>query len=392
MFRYLLVIAATFMPLALIAALPTAASAQDLRTLQARCTSSEGSPAVCLPYAQAAQLSGIPTEVTRGTKVLTASCLAGHGESCYYSGLASRMNFDGANYADWETGVFFRDGCDQNFAAACYELGYLYSTGQGVDQEQATALALYRKACALGYAKGCDGVDFLAPAGPSDPRYAQIPAIDPSLPAITQLAQAGLIVEGRASGDRQGALNTVIRLMEESNAGGEWLLAEWFAKGLPGLLDKNEGNAAILFQNAAKQGHVDAMIEHGMILWYGYYGATVDQDLGKRYMRVAANRGSQMAEAIWRSMEAEPIRQANARRQREMEAMEASQRASYSSRLSNAVSSWSSASSSSISASNSAARASWQRYEARQDATNFNNAIRYITGSASTCPSFNPYC
>lgn len=112
-------------------------------------------------------------------------------------------------------------------------------------------------------------------------------------------------------------LIAAMQLVREGNEDAEWLMDGWMFHGLPGFFGPDKrGDGLILFENAARVGHVDAAIFMGMADWCGD-GVEQDRAKGERYMSIAASRGSKMAAAILRSMQAEGQRQDMARRQRE---------------------------------------------------------------------------
>ncbi|NOQ31604.1 MAG: sel1 repeat family protein [Helicobacteraceae bacterium] len=49
----------------------------------------------------------------------------------------------------------YKKACDGGLAIGCYNLGNMYSTGDGVKQNKSTAMKLYKQACDGGYARGC---------------------------------------------------------------------------------------------------------------------------------------------------------------------------------------------------------------------------------------------
>ena len=173
--------------------------------------------------------------------------------------------------------------------------------------------------------------------------------------------------------------------MQEGNEDAAWLLGGWLYYGLPGVFDTSRrADGLVLFENAARVGHVEAAIYMGMAYWYGD-GVAEDRAKGERYMLIAANRGSQMAGAIYRSMKAEPIRQENARRQKEYEEWAAARQNDW-------ASSWTSwtPSASAFAPSPPA----WTGPSVSQiiDNSNWNQRINYLSGSTTACPSSNPYC
>ena len=342
----------------------------------------------CAIHARFLVQSSNPSDVGMGTKLLTQACIARVAAACNDAGLTAKRGPAGSGFADWEIALSFRDGCDQGDGAACGNLGQLYVEGNSrIKVDLARAVALYDKGCALGDQAACQHIQALGSRAAQ--ARANRPAIDPAAPTKAQLAEAAAIVK---AGRGQEGLIVVGRLMEEGNADASWMMAGWYYYGEPGVMDTpNTREGFILFDNAARQGHIEALKWVGMAHWEGT-GVPVDQDKGLGYMQAAARLGDPAAIAIARSMEYEPVRQANARQQAEMVAAAERQRTSWSAAWNNALSSWSSSLSSSMSASSSSSSASWQRYQSQSDMNNFNNYISYMSGGTTACISSNPYC
>ncbi len=340
--------------------------------------------AACALHGRYLTQSGNPKQVRLGTKLLSRSCLAGVAAACNDAGLVAGRKPAGSGLADWEEALSFRDGCDLRLAAACHNLGKLYRDGNGkVKVNRGSALALFEAACKGGEQAACRDAKSLASA------RSNIPAISPALTAEAQLAKA---VEAGKSGRGQVAFDTAARLMQEAVPEAEFLLAGWFYYGERGVIDTpNQRNGRILFENAARQGHVQASIWTGMAYWYGD-GFTQDRRKGEGYMAIAANSGNEMAAAILRSMKSEPVREARARAAAEAAKRAEARKNDWGNWISVAARQWSSAASSYRPPVRDPMAASWARFNARQDQTNFNNAMRYYSGSSSACPSFNKYC
>ena len=318
----------------------------------------------------------------KGEQFLDASCHGGDGIACNYIGRIGLSQVPGATTTENEGRYYLQRGCDLEYGPACSYLSVVFSSGIGVDQDNAIALALNEKACRLGDGEGCSMAKDLLAADSG--LRARIPAIDPALPSGEQLRRAKAAVDG---GDRMVGVRTVIRLMQEDNEDAEWLLGNWLYHGLPGVFDTSRrGDGLVLFENAARVGHVDAAVFMGMAYWYGD-GVAEDHARGEHYMAIAASRGSQMAGAILRSMKAEPLRQESARRAKEYEEWAARRQSDW-------QSSW----------------AAWKpsfslglsgytppTYTGKSvgqilDEGNWNQRINYLSGSTTACPSSNPYC
>ncbi|HMO75381.1 MAG TPA: hypothetical protein PKD99_16425 [Sphingopyxis sp.] len=368
--------------------------AQAAATARTGCLGASGDIVLaCAIHARYLSMTGNPADAKKASGMLTNACLAKVGEACNDAGLMAKRNPPGSGFATWEVARSFRDGCDLDYGPACGNLGELYAGGfDKIDRDSAYAVALYDKGCRLGDAASCRRAQAMGSA--ADAARARKPAIDPAAPARVQLAQAA---EFAKKGRGDDAYLAVGRLMEEAVDAAEWMFGGWLYYGQPGVVDTpNKRDGAILFENAARQGHVEALKWAGMAYWYGD-GVTQNRDKALGYMRAAALRNDQMAENIYRSMLAEPIRQDYIRREREMAEAAERQRNSWSSAFSAALSAWAAQpyrplSSGFSSSSSSAASSSWQNYQNRADQTNFNNYIKYMSGGTTACISSNPYC
>jgi hypothetical protein len=54
-----------------------------------------------------------------------------------------------------QAALLFKQACDGTVAVACFELGGLYETGQGVPKDLVRAAALMKQACSGGEPRGC---------------------------------------------------------------------------------------------------------------------------------------------------------------------------------------------------------------------------------------------
>lgn len=357
------------------------------------CTKTQGDTQLaCALHGRYLARTGRAEDMKLATRLLSKACLAGRAEACNEAGEIARRNPPGSGFAAWEVALNFRDGCDLNYAPACYNLGDLYlDKASKLKRDAARAYALWDKACRLGSKPGCDTIAAIEPDLKRQIR-AKMPAVDPAAASWDQLEQARrLSKQGRG----QDALLAVARLMEEGNAEAEWLLGNWLYFGYPGVLDVNKGQGFTLFENAARQGHVEALKFVSMAYWTGD-GVSQDRDKALGYMRYAAGKGDEMALAIYRSMQAEPIRQAQARRAREMAELAerrrndpwyqfslavsaaAAQRAYQPGRNTPRTSSYSSN--------------SWKTAGDIIRESNWNQAINYAQGYTTACPQINPYC
>lgn len=340
--------------------------------------------AACGLYGRYLTQSSDPKQVGLGTKLLSRSCLAGVATACNDAGLVAGRQPVGSGLADWEEALSFRDGCDLRLAEACHNLAKLYRDGGvKVKQDKGSALALFDAACKGGVESACSDARTLTNF------RADIPKINPAFSTEAQLAKA---VEAVKSGQGTMAYNTVVRLMQEAAPEAEWLLGGWFYYGQPGVIETpNKRNGTILIENAARQGHVEASVWTGMAYWYGD-GFAQNRRKGEAYMKQAANRGNEMAAAILRSMKNEPIREDRARAAAEAQKRDRDRKNDWGNWIAAASRQWAASASRYAAPVRDPMAGSWARFNARQDRTNFNNAMRYYSGSSGACPSFNKYC
>ena len=352
------------------------------------CLEADGDIALaCAIYGRFLAHSSDPDDIERASSLLTNACLAKVAEACDEAGHLGQKKPGQSKIAGWEVALSFREGCDLGYGLACGDLGMLYANGSDeIKVDLARAIALLDKGCALDDGYSCSVLSRSKDIAETyRPRR---PAIDPAAPVAVQLARASEFAKSGRGGE---ALDTVARLMEESNPDAQWLLGGWLYYGYPGVIDQPDTQSGyILMDNAARQGQLEAMKWVAMALWNGD-GVEVDQDKALGYMGYVAERGDPMAEAIWRSMKAEPIRQANARRAKEM-AEEAERRKNdFWANFSSAAANWS-ASFSSYSSPSSASSYNWQSTASIMDQSNFNQFIDHMQGYTTACPGTNPYC
>ena len=320
-------------------------------------------------------------DFNKGELFLDTSCKGGDGIACNQIGRIGLNHMPGATTTGVEGLYYLRRGCDLNYGPACTYLAAAYSGGEGVNPDNAVALALNEKGCRLSDAEGCQLAKRLLVAEPG--LRAKMPGIDPSLTVDVQLRRARAVAEG--SGDRMPGVFAVYRLVQEGNEDAEWLFGGWLYYGLPRVFDTSRRNDGLtLFENAARVGHVDAAVFMGMAYWYGE-GVTEDRAKGEKYMLIAANRGSPMAAAIYRSMRNEPVRQENARRQKEYQEWQASREASW-------ARSWAAWTPSFSGSSYTPPSYSGPSVSQIINESNWNQRINYLSGSTTACPSSNPYC
>ena len=323
--------------------------------------------------------------LNKGEQFLDASCRGGDSAACQRIGMIGLNQLSNATTKLREGLYYLRRGCDLGNGEACGSLAWAYVGGLTQQADNAVALALFDRGCRQGDKGSCEQVQKLTAA---DPRLrGRIPSIDPSLPVGEQLRLAKAAAEGNGP-DRQTGVDTVVRLMQEDHEDASWLLGGWLKYGLPGIFGTTrQQDAMILFENAARVGHVDAAIFMGMAYWYGD-GVSVDRAKGENYMLIAAERGNEMAAAIYKSMRDEPLRQAAAERARQFEETLKRMQAVWASSWQNR--SWSSGPS--ASSSYTPASSSTNSVASIIDNSNWNQRINYLSGNTSACPRSNPYC
>ncbi len=344
----------------------------------------------CALYALQLVRSDDKATLNKGEKLLDRACMARDGFSCLQLGTIGFDQWPNATTTRLEGLYYFRHACDLGQAQGCMGLSKAYDRGvDQVEADPAIAFALVEKACTLGDGDACARVKRQPDL---EAFHAARPAIDPTAPAEEQIRLAREAVEH--GGNRLEGVKAVFRLVHEGDEEAEWIAGGWLYYGLPGIIEPpNRHDGLISIENAARVGHADAAVFMGMAYWYGQ-GVAQDRAKGEDYMAIAAQRGSEKAAAIWRSMKAEPIRQENARRQKEAEeyaaahAAEREQEAAWQAHLAAWRSSWASPSPPSWTSSNS----SWQSTQSIMETGRFNQFISYMSGGTSVCPSYNHYC
>ncbi|HWT31886.1 MAG TPA: tetratricopeptide repeat protein, partial [Propylenella sp.] len=184
----------------------------------------------------------------------------------------------------------------RGYASAQAALGELYEQGQGVPQDQASALAWFRLAAQQGHVDGEWKLGIAYGSGLGvEQDFAQ------SAEWLRRAAEHGDRWAATIMGDyyREGkgvekdevaAAEWYIKGAELGEEGARHWLGLFFQEGRGGLT-KNLPEAAKLFQLAADQGHAIAQVD----LAYAYLiGAGVEQDLDKAYewYRRAADQGN----------------------------------------------------------------------------------------------------
>ena len=91
---------------------------------------------------------------------LAKACEAG-GDSQHCMDTANRY-YEGD---DNKAVALWRKACDGGDARGCTNLGFMYEKGQGVTQDDAQALSLYRQGCDGGHAGGCTNLGFMYDEG-----------------------------------------------------------------------------------------------------------------------------------------------------------------------------------------------------------------------------------
>ena len=335
---------------------------------------------LCTYHGERLTKSSRKADLNRGEQFLSAACAANDGQACFFASRLFLLGLSGTTTTFQESMYFGRRGCELGEGRACLLLGLIYTGEYGqVQAEAPVALALFERGCKLGEQAACARATRMAGT-------ARL-SIDPAAPVVTQLQRARALVEAGGAGRTDGLI-AVMRLVREGNEDAEWLMGGWMYFGLPGLFGtERKADGLILFENAARVGHIDAAIFMGMAYWYGRE-VPLDRVKGQGYMAIAAARGDDKAIAIHRSMLQEPIRQANARRQEQYALWEAQSKAFWSSPASMFSRSWTAPSAGYNPTPTYGGPSVSQIY----DTHNFNNAISYYSGGTSVCSASNRYC
>ena len=338
----------------------------------------------CAIYARFLGQSKQAEAMGKAGKILARACLAGEARACNDGGRLGKRDPVASGMAASGVSLSFRKGCDLGYGPACGNLGQLYLDGFGrVKADKARAVALFDRACASGDRASCVRIEMLG--AQAAPLRASRPPIDPGLSSTQQLVQAEKLI---AAGERLQGVEAVARLMEEAVPEAEWLFGGWLYFGYPGVIDQvDRANGFILLENAARHGQLDALKMVGMAYWEGD-GVVADQAKAMGYMGLAAQRGDPLAQATWRSMKMEPVRQDFARRQRAMDdAAKQQHQASFWDSYKTMIANWQAPV-----AAGPAGGQRWQSTASIIDQGNWNTYNNYMNGRTSACPASNPYC
>ncbi len=333
-------------------------------------------------------------EALMASRLMWTACIDGIADACFQSALASRRKPAGTSYAAWEYALMFRKGCDLNHAESCFELAKAHEANQIDHGDFLNYVALTDKACTLGSDAACAAVSGWGTATEIAEIRSLVPAINPADPSDVQIEQALKVISG-GSGDRRMAVMAVLALTSEGSADAAYVTALWLWAGIPNVLARNKSDAVAAFENAAAQGHVDAMIEAGFAHFFGE-GTAADREKGKKFLLRAANTGNEMAGAVYRSMAnyrspEELARERLAEQQRWAAMQEAAQRrAAWAARMAPYTSSSASRSTGlrSASATGSSLSSDLAAIRSRNDfyAANISRA------QGRSCPTGNSYC
>lgn len=94
----------------------------------------------------------------------TAACAGGNASGCYELGVMY-SNGQGVAQSNQQAAALFGKACTGGIAPSCYNLGVMYATGEGVVQNKHQAVALFDKACAGGDATGCYNLGVMYSSG-----------------------------------------------------------------------------------------------------------------------------------------------------------------------------------------------------------------------------------
>jgi len=100
----------------------------------------------------------------KAAKLYTKACDGGIMEGCYNLGVLY-SNGDGVRQDKQKAVKLYSKACDSGIMEGCFNLGILYYYGKGIHQDKQKAKQLFRKACDGGLQSGCKGYRILNEQG-----------------------------------------------------------------------------------------------------------------------------------------------------------------------------------------------------------------------------------
>lgn len=187
----------------------------------------------------------------------------GSRRAMYQLGRAYEANGQAADAA-----AAYRRAADKGSTSAMVELGAMLANGSGVAKDPAQARTLFEKAAAAGNPRGVSNLSALGASGgtPADPARSR-----------AMLSKAS-----------------------DTSPEAQYQLGVMMAEGAGGA--KDEAGARAMFERAAAQGHVPAMVAAGEFAQAGV-GGPQDSGVAKTYYEKAAALGSEDAKAALKKME-----------------------------------------------------------------------------------------
>ena len=196
--------------------------------------------------------------------------------------------------------IWYRKAADQRYAAAQYNLGVMYSNGQGVPQDYAVAISWYRKAADQGNVLAQQGLgnSYLNGQGVPQDYAAAVPwlrkAADQgdadSQAKLGAVYYAGLGV----AKDYATAASWFLRAANQGDDNSQYLLGEMYREGRG--VPQNYPVAVDWYRKAAGQGDADAEFHLGEMYNQGH-GVPQDYVAAVQWFRKAANQGNYEAQA-----------------------------------------------------------------------------------------------
>nr|WP_281721638.1 tetratricopeptide repeat protein [Nitrosomonas nitrosa] len=96
-----------------------------------------------------------PSEAIDTPQQLKLACEKGDATACTSLGML-HVEGEGVEQNNFQAAALFRKACDGGDALGCGSLGFLYEYGGGVRQDNAEALKYFGKVCDLKVQVGCD--------------------------------------------------------------------------------------------------------------------------------------------------------------------------------------------------------------------------------------------
>jgi TPR repeat protein len=188
-------------------------------------------------------------------------------EKIYGIGIAASAS--GQSQISFETFLYL---AEQGYAPAQYRLGNMYAKGQGVWRNDSEAITWFKKAAEQNYHQA----------------QAQLRKIYEKI--------YGVGIAALTRGQSQSAFETFNYLAEQDYAPAQYRLGDMYAKGVEGIISKDEAEAFKWFQKAAEHGHPAAEYQIGLRYEQGQ-GVEQSYQEAFRWYQLAADQGNTIAKA-----------------------------------------------------------------------------------------------